>query len=386
MAEYLIILLVYIIGYVKYGTERSYRSNLFYIFECILLILLWGLRYRVGGDSIRYESYFEFLPTIENIETYDYKNSSFQPFWLYYNVFIKLICDDFRFFQIVHSLTINSLLFLFISKNCKNRFLSILIYYILYSSYFSTEILREILSVITFLYASQFLLKRRYVTYFLIAFIAVMFHVSALFLFILPLLLLCYSNEHPVRSLIIWSFTFFILSSFLLKIIPYDIMSSLLSSSYNEYLDNIVSGKSLFNFNGILLNLIQQTVVFVPTIILIKQKNKDLSQILFIYCLVSIMGVQFFFISRLYNYFYIFLIIAYSDLFLKMRKNKLAAKTSFFLKLTFVLLFFFRFTFYNRSKGFIVGSMYNRYYPYYSILAPQKDPIREKMIEFEWIY
>lgn len=384
--EYIIILFIYLFGFIFLGTERSKRSNIYYIIECLIMILLWGLRYRVGGDSIRYESYFELLPTIDDIGNYDIGNTRYQPFWLYYNAFIKLICDDFIFFQVIHTSIINIALFIFINNNCKNRFFCVLLYYILYSSYYNTEILREICAVIIFLFSFKFLLKRNYFTYTFFCFIAVMFHISALFLLILPLLLFFYNNEHPIRSLIRLSFLSFIFSLFLTKIIPFDLFSSFLSTSYVDSLENVVRGESSFNFNGILLNIIQQTSVFVPTILLIKLKKEELSKALFLYSLVSIIGIQLFMITRFYNFFFIFLLIAYSDLYLEIKKHKLSSKISYALNLSFIILLFFRILYYNNSTELIVGKMYNCWYPYYSILDPQKDPTREKMIEFQWYY
>ena len=79
---YLFVLILLLLG-LKYDFRLGSKSaDRYYIFECIVLVLLMGLRYHVGGDAIRYESYFEYSSDFQDILAYGIARSGFQPGWL----------------------------------------------------------------------------------------------------------------------------------------------------------------------------------------------------------------------------------------------------------------------------------------------------------------
>ena len=64
------LLLLFLLLYLSY--RYDYRKNIAYFdasyyLILILFILLAGFRFRIGVDTIRYESYAEYIPSLYNI-------------------------------------------------------------------------------------------------------------------------------------------------------------------------------------------------------------------------------------------------------------------------------------------------------------------------------
>ena len=109
----------------------------------------------------------------------------YQPFWYIFNAAIKSVYDDFTFFQFVHAIIVNTAIFYLIPKYTKKKFLGILVYFIFFYLYFNTEILREVLAIVFFLFAYPLIFKKKYIQYFLLCGCAYMFHAFAMFTFCL---------------------------------------------------------------------------------------------------------------------------------------------------------------------------------------------------------
>jgi hypothetical protein len=73
----LIILIIQIIVYDLKGVKANKKVNFYLIL--FILILISGLRYRIGLDTIRYMSHFENMPTIFNVSLNDFQESQFDP-------------------------------------------------------------------------------------------------------------------------------------------------------------------------------------------------------------------------------------------------------------------------------------------------------------------
>ena len=78
-------------------------------YRLLLLIAIGvaGCRCVVGGDTVRYMRYFEEYPSLFEVNIFSY--ALFDPLWLLLNSAIKIIWDDFFFFQFVHAILLNIL-------------------------------------------------------------------------------------------------------------------------------------------------------------------------------------------------------------------------------------------------------------------------------------
>ena len=79
---YLFVFILLLIPVVKYdlmaktGGERGW-----FCFNLVVLILLAGLRYRVGGDTLMYMSIYDDLPSLADLKYFDFAEADFNPLW-----------------------------------------------------------------------------------------------------------------------------------------------------------------------------------------------------------------------------------------------------------------------------------------------------------------
>ena len=190
MFEYIIVFLILIYGVINYDVKgRIDVNNRWLIFEWLTIILLAGMRYKVGGDSISYyDDFYNKWPTLNEISSYD--RGRYGILWVYFIAICKTIVNDFAFLQFAHAIIVNTIFFRFFKKHTEHYFTVIFLYITIYFFRYNTEVLRGALAVGSFLVGYEFLLKRKWVYYFLMCLVAYGFHPESIFTFVVPLLLL----------------------------------------------------------------------------------------------------------------------------------------------------------------------------------------------------
>lgn len=377
---YLWVLVFLIIGAALFDRKVDKRlSALFYFLEFLVLILLMTLRFRVGGDGLYYENGFPYLPNLSELASFNIFEQLYQPFWYVLNAIIKSIYDDFTFFQFVHAIIVNTAIFYLIPKYTDKKFLGILVYYIFFYLYFNTEILREVLAIIFFLFAYPLIFKKKYVQYYLLCFCAYMFHAFAMFTFIVPLLV--YFFRKPIKlyhTLII---------TVIVILAPTLILNGLLKIfSFNDYIARQLKyyTELEININGILKNLFDAIPIFI--IIMMQQKKKRIDPILVpavnIYFILVLLSVTLAGATRLSNYFMFFFFMAVINTFLSNWQEKLPyyrtqlAVILFFLFISKAFYYMRDMTKYNYGYP---ARFYNIYIPYHSVFDPEKERTRENI-------
>jgi hypothetical protein len=363
-----------------------------YILSWIMLVLLAGLRYKVGGDTYNYM--YEFANSGSNFNFFLLNSSpnQRQPGWNLLVSISKLIADNFTSLQIILALIVNTTFFWFIKKHTKYYFTGIFIYYLFFYCYFNFEILRESLAVCSLMLAFNSLVNGKYKLYYLFVAIALLFHISAIFLIFFPLLYKMAKRiqlKFPGRKLIlgvsmiailIFIFGIFF-TSFFQKILPPFIFNAILKSKivqYNEY---------NFTVFGIISSLFYYVLVPLFFIQRLRKQyyTKELLSIMIIYVLVgsSITFYSIFF--RFLNYlipFYI-LVITESLLYLYNKDSNYNLNLG---KVFFVFIFIFIiFTnkYFSRVKEVPSIRWYSHWYPYHSIFDKIEDPKRKKLADYQ---
>ena len=347
-----------------------------YYFLLVLFILIAGLRFRVGGDSLGYMDDYASLPTLSELTDFDFKDALYDPMWYIFNALIKSIYDNFIFFQIVEAIIVNTIIFWTIKKYCKYKYWAILFYFILYFLYFNMEILRESLSVCVFLLSIPYLLKKKWILYYLFAFIAFEFHSSAIVLFFIPFMF---------RKL---KFKYYVLIIALLFILTFYITPFMFFSTF--YVSERIYNKA-FSYTNIDINiygLIMQFIAILPVIgfqrirKLKKMERHTFEYLMTAYIVIGLLSLVITGFYRFLNYLSIFSLIYMVDTFMRIYKQKTHYfKTLLFVN-SFVLLIFF-------YQGFLMFGdtsiyqpytrFYNRYIPYYSIFNEKVDMQRENL-------
>lgn len=186
MIPYLIPILVTLLAALYYdwtGRVRGRKAVWYLLF--VYLVLLIGLRYKVGADTLNYMDYFAWAPDLSGWKFWDAANP-YEPFFTFLVSVGKSFSDEFYAFQLVHALILNTCIFYFISHNTKYRFSALFFCFLLYYFYFSTEVLRESLAVFVFALNYKNYQNNRWFRYYCWALVACLFHISAVFLLVLP--------------------------------------------------------------------------------------------------------------------------------------------------------------------------------------------------------
>lgn len=379
---YIIVLIFLTIPVIIFDLNQSKKHRRFWYYsELIVLILLAGLRYRVGGDTLMYISKFETYPTLSNFNL-SFK-AEFNPLWYFYNALIKSLIDDFTFFQLIQATIVNSIFFNFFKKYSTHFFSAILIYYVAYYLYFNMEILREILSICVLLLSFDFLIKRNYFKYFICCCIALLFHFSAVIMLFIPFFI-----RLPKIN---WKFTviIFVVLIFTLSFINIaPMLSSLLIG--NELLMNKFIGYSklqTLNIRGIIVYLFPIVVLmYANRKSRLPANDKIFHNILFLY--VILIGLTVFLpviFSRMRNYLAPFYILYLVNTTIPIIINSSYRSTlkSYISKIVLIWILFFSFRSYttNLSQYMKGARSYNIYYPYHSIFNPVTETKRERFIE-----
>lgn len=348
--------------------------------------MLSGLRYKIGSDTLSYMHEYSMYPDLSQLYSFHYDNSRYNFLWIVFCSFCKSISESYFFMQFVHAVIINAIYFYFIYTNTKHRFFALLLYYLLGFLYFNTEILRESMAIAIFLLSLRSLNNNKWLKYYLFAYIAFLFHSSALIVFVFPFFKFIKINKSFFFSLIIIAITVNVLWSSFNDYISWFFFISNVENAAKTYLTDYYS----FELKGIIWGLIVYAII--PTLFVFiafkTKKEKNYAKEAPLLWFYIVMGIFICFnntiFMRLQNYtFFIFLIFITNLLKDKNDNSTLIAKVkSPFILL--VLLLACRYYSYFKPDITQTTYIYQRYYPYHSILTKESTKERD-LLEYYWV-
>lgn len=320
---YIIILLYFIVVAYNLDYKKSKFDKTIYIIEWLTITLLFGLRYRVGGDSLGYEDEFNNLPSLSEYLFYGTDFYPYQPFWYILNGILKSIWNNFVFFQIVHCAFINTV-FLTVFKKCSRMpYTCVLFYFFFFCPYFSTEIIRESIAAAFFALSCKYLFDQKYIKYYLFVFVAFMFHASAGILFIIPLLVRLFKRfKNKEVYLVITVSVLLMLSAGV--IISYASKFTMLNEASMAKIMRYYGLTATVNINGMIKPLLDFSACYLLYSLLKKNKvDYNLICMVSIYMLFTLCRLAYDTISyRFANYIAVFFYMAVvSLLYNKKQKN-----------------------------------------------------------------
>lgn len=412
----------------------DYRGKqVFYSFSYwgffILLVLIAGLRYRIGTDSIIYERTYHEIPTLFQLGNYKFDSTRFEPGYIIFSSIPKTFSPDFVWLQIFQSLCVNAVIFWFILKNTPHRFLCLAIYFVVLYLNLNTQVLREALAVSVFLLAWPFFRDGKWLYYYLLAALASFMHTSGFITLLLPIACLPGVRQlFKVGKRTIFICLIILLAGYLIQLRFTTVFKAIavtdrMMDRVSTYSNNgMTLGK--FNLLGAIGYLIQYCVY--PLIALYffkiadirkdiskklketaekkwqKRKSKGLTleeynekiekrdkerwmtmTLIGVYIMVFAMPIYIF--TRYSNYFGIFLFATVSTWAFNTvttKKKRLRIRFSYWCVIL-LPFFFFHLYFYNspiNKSGTIKN--YNVYYPYNSRFEPQMDQKREEAFRY----
>lgn len=295
----------------NYG-ESYARGNIYqkyYYFLYAIVVLLFGLRNFVGGDTIGYMNMWSGLPTLDKLGVFDFINAKYAPMWYIFNAVCKSINGEFWTFQIFHAIIVNAVIFYTISKYSNYRFTAILFFALSELLYFNCEILRESLSVSCGLLAFNYYVDKKWGKYYILALLALSFHKSAVCLLFLPLIYNYTSTKISNKQLAILVVCGFVFSTFVL---PYAVRV------FMPFFADSFEGYSTMHRASILGTLRSCLFVVLLTYLIKHYETSDEHDIVIVgtkfYLLAQVIGLFLpIFSTRFINYFLIYYIILLAD-------------------------------------------------------------------------
>lgn len=358
MIVYLLPLSICLIGanLFEFQNRKSILRNFLWGFLWIYMILLIGFRYKVGGDTIVYMGDYQWRSDLSgwSLNFID----KYQPGYTLLCAIAKSIGPDFYILQLLHATIFNTLLFYFIRRNTRYIFASFISIFFCCYLYFATEVLREVLSVMVFVLNYNNLKYRHWLKYYLGVLLAVFFHISAIFLVILPFLSKLRINRAYLFILSMLLFILFFSQNLLAMI-----------SNLPIFLGKIDTYKSATSTGLLsdLLNLSRYCLLPIGFGYIVKNIAKKDLKFENIIAILGLVGLASYFnyiiFGRLINYLILFFAISIVDFCIPSIKsiNRVICQYGWTLTVAFFLLF---------GSQFILYKRYTRWIPYYSIFNP----------------
>ncbi len=383
MIYFLVVIFLFILFYIFDVLKKTDGSNFFWFLSFAVIALLAGLRYKVGGDTFAYLNNYENYPSFFEFSSFDFENAPYEIFWYVFCAVCKIFSNSYFFMQIIHAIVVNIIYFYFIHKYVKYRFLGVLLYFIFGFLYFNTEIMREALSVGVFLLSLDSFYEKKWIRYFIFAAIAFLFHSSALILVIFPFFQMIQLNKFFLISVLV----ILIISNILWQVfndyIQYFNAISTVGNKVNSYLDN---DEYIYNINGMIRSIF--TYFFVPFLFAVfafrttNQENKE-TPFLWLYIVFGIFTIfnQVVF-SRLQNYLFFPFIVYISNICYEVAENRISKQVlvkDVKIVVLFVCLFIGRYYSFFKLDLYDDAYVYQRYFPYYSIITEKTSPARASL-------
>lgn len=402
---YLIILILLLFLSYRYDYCRKEDGRtLWIIVVWVILILIAGLRYRIGTDSVRYEAYFsrEYVP-LYDLTLRDFQHTRYAPLYIILNSTLRMFTDDFTVFQFVHAIIVSSAIVLFFARNTQNVFFALMVFSFFLYFTFLTEVLRESLAVSVFLLAWPFFRENQWLRWYSMSVVAILFHTSAVIMLVLPVICIPGIRNALVfgkRTIIV--FVIVCLFAVAIQIMFFKYIQLLaISENLSERAE--VYSKSQYGKNSLNpMGMLGQSIRYIayPLIALyFMNKNRTINEaeadssifkieaLTLLSVFVCVFSMLIPIMSRFLNYFFPFAILILSDfayshihLFSKEIRFKFIYWWIFFLPM-FVMQF--QIGYMSSANSGKTLKAYMPYYPYSSRIEMSRDADREKWFRYQ---
>lgn len=374
---------------IRYDVNHAKGGRILYFaLEAISLILLFGLRYRVGGDSLMYEEEWHNMPSLAELRVQGaFQNLRNQPLYYLLVALIKEFGGGFVLFQIVHAIIVNTVFFKIIKQYCGHIFTAVLFYFFFMSFNSNTEILKESLAISVFLISLKYLLAHKWFPYYICCIIAFNFHVSAIICFILPLIMRVCAKQWHVKDILLYTVLFGLFSAIYVKYLPsfltYINAIALISTTNVNKMETYTSMLGNSNAVGYLMYLVNVLVILFFSYVMRRNKltttmhNITMNMMVVFTSLnmiVPIMG------ARWSGYFSLLYYICLADMLYSFKVN------NGLLKLATIFSFLYITVSVIHSQiapdPWAPGKIptYVRYIPYHSVFDKKTEPEREASV------
>lgn len=368
----------------------------FYI-VLVWLILISGLRYRLGTDTYAYMREFNEYHDLFHLNMEDFSVWRYQPLWVLLNSLAKTV-GGFVLVQFVVSI-----LHIWLWGSVLRRlapsllFSSLLFYYMFDYTIFNMEVMRESVAVSCFLMALLALDKGRIMRMSIYMAIAFLFHSFSLLVFVSFLLYFKFLSKKAILSVALCVCTAIVCAvekNFIIELIANYIVGTdtIYTDTAIAYAQSDKYGETFFSRKGIFV-IFALPIFYLITLfitrkyyhIYINLSHRIFSSTIILSSTFILLRYSLAIMDRMYNYFHMFTFLLIALLFkiLYERMKNYKRRVCVFMFLIFIPVFF-AYRQYSREDGLVdTEKNYSRYYPYSSIVDKTDDYKREKIFSYK---
>lgn len=346
---------------------------------CLLLVLVAGLRYRVGTDALLYQDLFEVYPKINKLTANYIFTSRWASLFVVWYSFWHTLFDSFVFYQFIYAIILTNAVYITLKNNTKLIFCALAMYFVYAYPYFTFDLCREGLAMSFFLYGFYFLQKEKIISYYVFAVVAYFIHPSSTFVLFVPLLQrLTLTKKKAVLvfvSVLLCSLVAFRLTIWMLHLLPSTGITYLALRYLNRF-----DGSMGFSLAHVVYCVIVFYIAVYKNIGMARNKQEQLCfNLAFMSVLIMCLQKAVPFIFRLNTYFVFFFFIAVCSYM----EHYLLQKKIFFVKFLLILLICCSVKIMDYVKN---PTTFNAYIPYVSVFDAHKVPIREWHGQWQFLY
>ena len=378
-----LLLIIYILFLIKKYDTKSHFDKSHYRILLVLFILMSGLSYRLGIDTVRYENTFDtaFNTSFDWNSIFSYEGSwSNEPLWVLLNWLVYNTVGEFWVLKLIVSCFVNITIFWFIRKHSDTPFTCVLLYFILGTFFqLNYQVLREAVAVSFFLIAFDKLISGKVglIKYFIFLLPAILFHRFALVSFLFPLFVnFRYGKRYYISVLIVFLITpvfSYLMDSFL----NIQFLNLVLGESISGYKESIMYGITTRNIFGYITIALFSVI---PLVLLLNNSKRDQIQSLsLLYIIVLILRMSSLVILyRINNYLALPFIISFASSISNScyKKSFALSRISLMNSITpFVICLIIYMG--TSIRQMVTSDEFVMYYPYSSIIDKSMDPDRE---------
>lgn len=376
---YFIVLFLLLILTVRYDIngKEKYRDQ-WYNAILIILILIAGLRFRLGEDTINYlYMFYHDTPDLLDFDVDTFLSSDQPPLWILLNSIVKTFGGKFFVVQIIQATILNTLMLKYFKKHCPYPFACVTLFFLWRYQWYSMVVMKAAIALSVILFANDFFLEKKYVKGILLILLATGFHQTSVLLLITPFLLFLRFNMIGVAILFSAFFIGAFLQSKLGDVFALFEMAEGMSNKLDDYLDSDFMTQN-HNLNYFIVNIFPIIIYPVLSLIYLKRNCKD-AQILalepFIMIALIFQMMQFN-INIMYRYIYIYTpyyIIFIVHFFVEFSKRSVVLEKTVAFARTFIVVLPFLV-----SLAYLFPLTHVDFYPYSSVIERSVSKDREK--------
>ena len=372
-----ILLLLLYLSYRYDMMEAEVNKEFWYYSMLVVFILVAGLRYRIGFDTPDYLfSFYHVHPVIDNLSLTDYSIGK-DPIWVFLNSIVKSTGGRFYHVQLIHATFINILIFKYIKKHSSFIFTCLFFYaYCCYMNY-NMQIMRGSLSIVICLFANDYILDKKWLKGYALYGIALLCHTQTLALFIMPLFMFMRLN---IKGCLLLVFAFVVGKVIQNNFGEYLFLLEGVGDATNkieDYMNSDVYGEMSDSYKSWFVRFLYDFIYAFFALWFLKNKNNS-SNLLRLEPLVMVglavlmiqANLQIFF--RYVDYFRIYFVLFYAELFIVFAKNvlKMPQLTAHIAALILFIPYLF-------LSMYLKTSTFEQYSPYSSVIEKDRCEKRE---------